>query len=125
MINLYGHETGFARTIKATTELIEICPDKDIRNIEVLTAGGNITVQYMPQILAILQNGFERKCEYEALKFGKTYEPYLMTAEDFEYLDEDTYQECITLAFRRFRDQSKTTVSVKEKPGKKTEEANQ
>lgn len=122
-MEIYGIKTGFSRTIKATIELIEICPDKDIKNLGALITGGNTAVQYMPKILAILQNGYENRIRHEAEREGRTYEPKLLTAEDFEYLDEETYQACVNEAFKNFKKQSAQTVHVREMPGKKTENA--
>lgn len=122
-MEIYGIKTGFARTIKATIELIEICPDKDIKNLGLIISGGNEAVKHMPQVLTILQHGYENKLKYEAEREGRNYEPKLLSVEDFEYLDEETYQACIAEAFRNFRKQSTQTVHVTDVPGKKTENA--
>lgn len=121
-MKLGEREILFRRSVKATAELAEICPDKDIAKLGELMKGG--TAQQLAAgavLIRALNAGYE---SHRAL-VEPGYAANPITIDEIMDLDADEFAQLLAESIAVFRADGKTDIATKPAPrkGKKTESA--
>jgi len=117
-----GREIGFRRSVRATADLAEICPNKDITKLGELMNGG--TGQQLATgavLIHVLNDAYVR---HERLEHPDA-DLKAITVDEIMDLDEETYMQLLAEAMLTFKVDGKTEVRTKPAPsrGKKTQAA--
>ena len=126
-MKIYGREIRFRRTVGATCDIADLCPDKDISRIGEVMNGGTTRSQFraMCGFVAALNKGYEDWQKFTAShvgSFGSVGEV------EFVFQDPLTFEELSTLspeelsalfleAMEVFNEDGKTTVETEKKMG--------
>ena len=119
-MKLNGKEILFRRSVRATADLAEICPNKDIAKIGELMNGG--TGQQLATG-AVLIHVLNAAYESHRAMTEPGYEPRAITVDEIMDLDETEYMTLMTEALAVFRADGQQDIASKPAPrrGKKTE----
>ena len=117
-MELKGREIRFLRTVKATCDIADLCPDGDIGKVDRLFLQKYSDAQLnCAKFIAILNKGYEDYMKHE----NEGYEPVYLDAEDLLYLQQNDFQQLLNEASEAFSAGVETTVeTAEEKNGKKT-----
>lgn len=114
-----GREVGFRRSVRASADLSEICPGKNIERFGELITGKDATTATQLTALAAMASVLsEAWCKHRA-KSGADDVPEPLTIEEILDLDEDEYNVVITEASNAFRKDIEHTVEARPAPKKK------
>jgi hypothetical protein len=117
---VHGREIKFKRTVQATCEIAEICPDGDINKFVELSDLGYSTSQKAAAVLVCaLARGYELSRKYEE----PGYVPQELTVEEVLSLDIPEYMALVDEAVEVFKQDAKTTVETEPVKGKNAEAA--
>lgn len=107
----------FARTTWANIQLSKLCPGNEIGKLQELFETNDFAKQMesMIKIILILKEAYDRRAKFE----DKDYEPYPLTEEMLENLDEDELSSLLNKAFETFGIDGETSVETKPKKSKK------
>lgn len=118
-MEIRGREIKFLRTVKATVDISEICPDKDISNLPALLGGTiDLSVKAGAKLIHVLNEGYEMNKHFD----DPQYKPRIITEEEIMYLDNKTYNELLESAFASINNGAETTIEVEEPKKKEKEE---
>lgn len=110
-----GRDIRFRRTVKATCEIADICPQGDISKIDELFAGKYQSSQInSAKFMAILSQGYEMSQKFA----DPDYKPNPLTEEEVMYLSEEDFNSLFSLAVSAWLGE-KPTVETKPQKGKK------
>lgn len=91
-MKIRGKEIKFLRTVKTTSDLAELCPEKDITRLgELFSSNVSDTIVNSAKFIQILNEGYEMSKHIEAKLSGGEYEPNIITMDELLYLDEETF----------------------------------
>lgn len=110
-----GRDIRFRRSVRATADLAEICPNKDISKLGELMAGG--TAQQMvtaAMLIHILNNAYEK---HEHI-VNPEYEANPISVDEIMDLDEVEFTALMTEAVAAFRMDGETDIATKPATGK-------
>lgn len=108
---LRGKEIKFLRTVKATSDIASLCPDKDISRIGELFEGTlPVTLETGAKIIHYLNEGYEMNKHFD----DPTYEPQIISVEEIMYLDDATFTQLMNEAVQGISNGAETTVEVEE-----------
>lgn len=121
-MEIYGKEIKFFRSVGATCEIAEICPDKDINKMmDLFNKDYPSKVLLMATTVSAMNKGYEMHEAIEAKHRGESYKATWLSVEECESLDSDTLMELFTEAIDSVNGGGKQSVKAKPKAGKKTE----
>lgn len=117
---LKGREIKFLRTVNATCEIADLCPDGDIAKVDRLFLGRYSQSQInCAKFIQIMNKGYEDNCAYE----NDEYDPVYLDEKGLLYLPQDVFQELLTEASEAFsKGVERTVETAEDKSGKKTEQ---
>ena len=119
-MEINGKEIKFLRTVKTTSDIANLCPDRDINRIAELFSGAlSVSLETGAKFIHYLNEGYEMNKHY----FDKSYEPQIISVEEIMYLDDATYTELITEAMASLGVGAEQTIEVE--PSKKNIETSQ
>ena len=111
----------FARTAWANIQLSKLCPNNDITKLQNIVDTKDFAEQMnaMFNIILILKEAFDRKEKYNHPEF----EPYPLSREDLENMDETELEQLLNKAFETFGVDGAVSVetSAKKSKGKNAE----
>ena len=117
-MKIRGREIGFLRTVQTACDIAEMCPDKDLRNVESLFNGTISQINKNGAMFIHLMNkGYEMAKHFD----DPTYEPNPISVEEIMYLKDEEYQELFNAMMDAFIG-DKTTVEVEESKKKDANE---
>lgn len=107
----------FARTTWANIQLSKLCPGNEIGKLQELFETTDFAQQMesMISIILILKDAYDRRAKFE----DKDFEPYPLTREILENLDEEEISSLLNKAFETFGIDGETSVETKAKKTKK------
>lgn len=119
-MKIHGKEVQFLRTVKATSDIASLCPEKDIERIDELFNGDlPTTLETGAKIIHFLNEGFEMNKHFE----DPTYQPNILSIEEIMYLDDATYTELMKCTMSGMNNGADTSIEVE--TSKKKEEKTQ
>ena len=113
-----GREVGFRRSVRASADLAEICPGKNIERFGELISGKDATTATSVAALAALAAVISEAWCKHMTKMGEE-APEPLTIDEILDLEEDEYNKVITEASNCFRKDGERTVEAKPAPKKK------
>lgn len=115
-MEIYGRKIRFRRTVAATCEIADLCPDGDIAKIDAMLKGTTRQVfHFQAAFIAALSKGYEDAAQFEDRDHVK--QP--ISVDELSTLSLDEFAELFGEAAAVFADDGKTTVDAK--PAKKKE----
>lgn len=115
-----GKEIKFLRTVKTTSDIADLCPDKDINRISELFSGDlSTTLITGAKFIHFLNEGYEMNKHF----MDRTYQPQIIGVDEIMFLDDSTYTALLQDALASMGVGAETTVEIE--PTKKNEEMNQ
>lgn len=112
---VHGREIKFRRTVLATCEIADVCPDKDISRFGELASADYVSSQKAAaQFVVALNRGYEMNQKYE----DPGHEERPLTLEEVMLLDNDDFNTLFQDALKAFEQGGKTTVETEEPKGK-------
>lgn len=133
-MQIYGREIKFRRTVGATCDIADLCPDKDISNLGDVMTGGSTRAQFraMCGFVAALNKGYVDWERFNAANGGRAGLVAMNGDVDIGIHDPLTFDELSTLApeeltalfveaMKVFNADAETTVETE--PQKKMDEA--
>lgn len=112
-----GREIKFLRTVKTTSNIANMCPDKDINRIGELFSGDlSTTLETGAKFVHYLNEGYEMNKHFN----DKTYQPQVIGVEEIMFLDDKTFTELINEAMAKISEGAEQLIEVE--PSKKNEE---
>lgn len=119
-MKLRGKDVRFLRTVKATSDIASLCPDKDIERIGELFEGDLPTsLETGAKIIHYLNEGYEMNKHFD----DPSYIPNIISVEEIMYLNEKDYTRLMQSALSGMSNGTETLVEVEDT--KKKEEKNQ
>lgn len=116
-----GREIKFLRTVKATSDISNLCPNKDIANIkELFNDSLSSMTENQAKIISYLNEGYEMNKYF----MDRSYKPSILSVDEIMYLDEDTFIALWKEAMDGMNNGAETTVEVQENKKNETEVAN-
>lgn len=114
-----GREIKFLRTVKTTSDLAILCPDKDISRLgEIFSNNVADTILNSAKFIQILNEGYEMSKSLNE----KDYQPQIISLDELLYLDEDTFSKLQEEALTAYNG-VETTVEIEDsKKKEKTQE---
>lgn len=117
-MKIRGKEIKFLRTVKATSDIASLCPEKNIERIEELFNGDlPTTLETGAYIIHYLNEGYEMNKHFD----DPSYEPNILSVEEIMYLDDTTYTDLIRSAMDGMKNGAETTIEVEESKKKEKE----
>lgn len=114
-MKIRGREIKFLRTVKATVDIMSICPDENIERLPELMSGSlKVSTEVGAKIIHALNEGYEMNKHFD----DPTYKPNIISEEEILYLDNNVYNELLASAFASIGNGAETTIEA-EKPKKK------
>lgn len=118
-MKIYGKEIQFLRTVKATSDIASLCPDKDIQRIDELFNGDlPTTLETGAKIIHYLNEGFEMNKSFE----DPTYQPSILSVEEILYLDDATFTNLMKSAMSSIGNGAETEIEIEENKKKEKEQ---
>lgn len=115
-----GKEIKFLRTVKTTSDLAKLCPDKDIDRIsEIFSGSVDSILENGAKVIHFLNEGYEMN---EHLN-NPDHKPNIISEEEIMYLDEQTFTELLTDAMNSLMEGTEQSIELE--PSKKNEEMSQ
>ena len=112
-----GRDIQFRRTVKATCDVADICPEGDVKNLDKLFEGKYQNSQAKAaKFMAILSEGYEMGKKFA----DPTYRPNPLTEEEALYLSEDDFNSLFSIAVNEW---TGGTPTVETKPTKSKKKA--
>ena len=107
----------FARTAWANIQLAKLCPNNDISQLQKIVDTKDFVKQMntMLDIILILKESYDRKAKFE----DPSFEPYELTKEHLEVLNEDELAELLNKAFEVFGIEGAVSVETTPKKSKR------
>ena len=119
-MEIRGKEIKFLRTVKTTSDIASLCPDKDINRVAELFNGDlTTTLETGAKLIHFLNEGYEMNKHYN----DRSYKPDIISVEEIMFLDEQAYAELIQEAMKSMNAGAETTIELE--PSKKNEEMSQ
>lgn len=113
-MKIRGREINFLKTVKATCDLIELCPDKDVNRIAEVFNGNVADAQKAAAVLIhTLNESYEMSKHYNE----PNYEPHVISIDEIMYLTQEDFTELLNEAMEVFTENN-STVEI-EKTSKK------
>ena len=112
-MNINGREIGFRRSVRATADLSEICPGKDLNRMGEMITGKNATTAQTLTLFAAMVVVLNQAYERHLNKEDPEHEPNPLTIEDVMDLDEQTFNDLVMAAFAVFKSDAVRTVNAK------------
>ena len=110
-----GRDIQFKRTVKATCDIADMCPESDAANLDKLfNEKYQISQVKAAKFMAILSQGYEMSTKFS----DPDYEPSPLTEEEAMYLSEEEFNALFTEAVAAWTGE-KLTVETKPVKGKK------
>lgn len=121
-MQINGREIGFRRSVRATADLAEICPGKDITKLGELMNGG--TGQQLATG-AVLIHALNKAYEQHQHIINPDHVVQPITVDEVMDLDENEYMQLLSEAMLTFKVDGETEIQTKPAPskGKKTRPA--
>lgn len=118
-MQIYGREIKFRRTVGATCDIADLCPDKDISNLGDVMTGGSTRDQFraMCGFVAALNKGYEDAAQFE----DKSYVKRPLTFDELSTLSPEELTALFVEAMETFNADGETTVETE--PQKKMDGA--
>ena len=111
-----GKEIRFLRTVKTTSDLAKLCPDKDIDRIsEIFSGSVDSILENGAKVIHFLNEGYEMN---EYLN-NPDHKPNIISEEEIMYLDEQTFTDLLTDAMNSLSNGLEQSVELE--PTKKNE----
>lgn len=111
-----GREINFLRTVKATVDLAELCPNRDLTKIDVIFNGNVADAQLnVARLIHIMNEGYEMNKHFE----NPEYEANPISVEEVLYLDNDTFNKLAEKAMSAFTKGVEQLVETEEPKGSK------
>ena len=115
-----GKEIKFLRTVKTTSDIANLCPDKDINRIAELFSGDlSTTLEVGAKLIHYLNEGYEMNKHF----MDRSYQPQVIGVDEIMFLEDSVYTELIQEAMQSLSNGAEQTVEVE--PTKKNEEVSQ
>lgn len=113
-MEIHGKERNFCMTIGAAKKIAAICPEGDIKNLDVMLTSGNTVevVDKVAQLMVFLNEGYELKRSFEQ----PGYTPDVLTLEELETLEIQDLQRLQVEAIRTIRRDQKPDVELGNDP---------
>lgn len=112
-----GREIKFLRTVKTTSNIADMCPDKDINRIGELFSGDlSTTLETGAKFIHYLNEGYEMNKHYN----DKSYQPQTISVDEIMFLDDKTYTDLINEAMSQIGAGAEQMIELE--PSKKNEE---
>lgn len=119
-MKIRGKEIQFLRTVKATSDIASLCPEKDIERIGELFEGDlPTTLETGAKIIHFLNEGYEMNKHFD----DPSYVPQVLSVEEIMYLNENEFTELMQSALKGMTNGTETLIEVEEP--KKKEKKNQ
>lgn len=116
-MKINGKDIRFLRTVKATADLAELCPDGNIERInELFESGINGAIKTGASIIHFLNEGYEMNRHFA----DPEYKPEIISVDEIMYLEDSVYTELLNEAIQGFTNGAKQMIEVE--PSKKKEE---
>lgn len=113
-MEINGREIRFLRTVKATADIANICPNGDIERIGELFSGNlSTTLETGAKIIHFLNEGYEMNRHF----MDRSYQPKIIEVDEIMYLDDQTFTELMKSAMQGMGVGAETTIEVE--PSKK------
>lgn len=110
-MKIRGREIKFLRTVKATSDIASLCPEKDIQRIGELFEGAlPRTLLTGAKIIHYLNEGYEMNKHFE----NPSYEPQVLSVDEIMYLDDATFTELMNEAVKGMSNGAEQTIEVEE-----------
>ena len=112
-MKIYGREIRFRRTVGATCDIADLCPDKDISRIGEVMNGGTTRSQFrfIYNFIMALNKGYEDAEQFK----NKDHVKQVITFEELSTLDTDEAMALFKEAMEVFNGDGKTTVETEKK----------
>lgn len=111
-----GKEIKFLRTVKTTSDISNLCPDKDINRIAELFSGDlATTLETGAKLIHYLNEGYEMNKHF----MDRSYQPQVIGVDEIMFLDDETYTKLVNEAVASMGAGAEQTVEVE--PTKKNE----
>lgn len=112
-MQVYGREIKFRRTVGATCDIADLCPDKDIANLGDVMNGGSTRDQFraMCGFVAALNKGYEDAAQFE----DKSYVKRPLTFDELSTLSPEELSALFVEAMETFNADAETTVETEKK----------
>lgn len=112
-MKIRGREIGFLRTVQTACDIADMCPDKDLKNIESLFSGNVSDINKNgAKIIHLMNKGYEMSKHFD----DPSYKPNPISVEEIMYLSDTEYQNLFNAMMDAFT-ADKPTVEVE--PSKK------
>lgn len=112
-MKVFGKELKFRRTVGATCDIAEACPDGDISRLSEMVDANNISKsqKFIAKFIVAMNEGYERT---KALN-DPTYTPNPVTFEEIMCLDQDDLIDLVDEAMSAFNEVKTTVTAVPKK----------
>lgn len=106
-------EIKFERTVWAEKQLAKLCPNNDMKQINVVLQGDDTEKQFnmMEDLVIIMHQAYERKQKF----LGNDYEPIEIGREYLDNLNEDELSQLAVRAFGDFKKDGQTLIEAEPK----------
>ena len=119
-MKVYGREINFKRTVEATINIADMCPDSDIANADKLFDGTyQVSQKTAASFMAILSKGYENHKSFE----DPGYEPNPLTVREALSLESNEFDALFVEAVRAYTGEKPTVETEPPKDKKKVEES--
>ena len=117
-MKVYGREINFLRSVEATIKIADLCPDKDIENVDKLFDGTyQVSQTTAAAFMAIMSEGFENRKLFEE----PGYQPRPLGEKEALSLSTEEFNELFGEAVKAYAGE-KPTVETEVKKTKKAED---
>lgn len=117
-MKVYGREINFLRSVEATIKIADLCPDKDIENVDKLFDGTyQVSQTTAAEFMAIMSEGFENRKLFEE----PGYQPRPLGEKEALSLSTEEFNELFGEAVKAYAGE-KPTVETEVKKTKKAED---
>ena len=109
-MKIRGKEVKFLRTVKATCQLEQECPDQNLDNLPKWLSEGTLSEQMKAgaTMIHLLNEGYEENKKIE----DPDYEPVVLSVEDIMRMDFTTFNNLLAEAYHNLMNGAQTTVET-------------
>lgn len=117
-MKIRNREVQFLRTVKATSDIASLCPDKDIERIGELFSGDlPTTLETGAKIIHYLNEGYEMNKHFD----DPSYVPNVISVEEIMYLNDAEFTELMRSALEGMTNGTEQMIETEETKKKEKE----
>lgn len=118
-MKIYGREIKFLRTVKATSDIANLCPDQDIERLGELFGGAlPKTLETGAKIIHYLNEGYEMNQKF----MNPEYEPKIISVEEILYLPDNLFTDLMKSAMEGIGNGAEQSIELEETKKKEDQE---